>query len=453
MPFNPMTRREALVAPFVAGLAAPLLAKTDPRPNLLFILIDDLRYTAPGYAGHPFVKTPNIDRIAREGAIFENAFVTTPLCSPSRASFLTGRYVRSHKVLDNTDHNDLSHQLVTWPRLLHDAGYETGYAGKWHMGTDSSPRPGFDRWVSFRGQGQYVDPMLNIDGKEAKTPGYVTDLLTDYAVEFVKKPRTKPFVMYLAHKAVHGPFTPAERHKDLFANETITRSPNAQDNWDGKPALQRDVDGHPPVKGIGSADELIRNQLRCLTSIDEGVGKLLKTLEETGQMDNTFIVFTSDNGYFWGEHHLGDKRWAYEESLRIPMAMRYPRLIKGGSNVSQMVMNVDMAPTMLTLGGPGKFPAELQGHSVLPLFKGPVKNWRTSFLSEYFMEKSNPRVPSWQAVRDNQWKYIHYPEVNGADELYDLKKDPYEMQNMVHDAGSVLAEKKVQLDKYNQQIK
>ena len=186
MPLNSLTRREALAAPF---FAAPLLAK-DTRPNLLFILIDDLRFNAPAYAGHPFVKTPNIDRIAREGANFENAFATTPLCSPSRASFLTGRYVRSHGVLDNTDHNELSHQLITWPRLLHDAGYETGYAGKWHMGNDSTPRPGFDRWVSFKGQGVYNDPLLNIDGTETNQKGYITDILTGHAVDFLKKPRT-----------------------------------------------------------------------------------------------------------------------------------------------------------------------------------------------------------------------------------------------------------------------
>ncbi len=448
MPNTQVTRREvmaAIAAPFVANAA-------ETRPNFLFILIDDLRYNAPGYAGHPFVKTPNIDRIAREGVIFENAFVTTPLCSPSRASFLTGRYVRSHKVLDNTDHNELSHQLITWPRLLHDSGYETCYAGKWHMGTDSTPRPGFDRWISFKGQGVYNDPLLNIDGTETKQNGYITDILTGHAVEFLRKPHSKPFVMYLAHKAVHGPFTPAERHKNLFENETITRAPNAQDNWDGKPALLRDVNGHAPVKGVGSPDELIKNQLRCLTAIDEGVGKILETLEQTGQLDKTFIVFTSDNGYFWGEHHLGDKRWAYEESLRIPMVMRYPKLIKAGSKIGQLVMNVDMAPTMLALGG-GKPPAELQGHSILPLFKGPVKNWRTSFLSEYFMEQSAPRVPSWQAVRDERWKYIHYTQLPGADELYDLKKDPYEMQNLVHDAADKLSQKKEQLDRYNQQIK
>lgn len=443
-----MTRREALATPF---FAAPLLAK-DSRPNFLFVLVDDLRYNATGYAGHPFVKTPNIDRIAREGAIFDNAFVTTPLCSPSRASFLTGRYVRSHGVLDNTDHNELSHRLITWPRLLHDAGYETGYVGKWHMGTDSTPRPGFDRWVSFKGQGVYNDPLLNIDGQDTQERGYITDLLTGHAVEFLKKPHSKPFALYLAHKAVHGPFTPAERHKDLFANETIQRTPNAQDNWDGKPALQRDVNGKPPVKGLGPSDDVIKNQLRCLTAIDEGLGHILKTLEQTRQMDNTFIVFTSDNGYFWGEHHLGDKRWAYEESLRIPMAMRYPKLIKAGTRVKEMVMNVDMAPTMLSLGG-GKAPDNLQGRSILPLFKGRVRDWRTSFLSEYFMEKNFPRVPSWQAVRDSEWKYIHYPDLNGGDELYNLKKDPYEMQNLVHDAPGVLSQKKEQLDQYNRQIK
>src|SRR5580704_15965607 len=359
MPVPTISRREALGA-----MAAPLLAKDEARPNFLFILIDDLRYNALGCLGHPFVKTPNIDRIAREGVTFSNAFVTTPLCSPSRASFLTGRYVRSHGVFGNGDSAAISHQLITWPRLLHDAGYETGYAGKWHMGTDSTPRPGFDRWVSFKGQGVYNDPLLNIDGVETNQKGYITDILTGHAVDFLKKPRTKPFVMYVAHKAVHGPFTPAERHKDLFANETIVRTANAQDNLDGKPVLQRIVNGQPAAQGVGSSDELIRNQLRCLTAIDEGVGRVLKAVEETGQLDNTFLVFTSDNGYFWGEHHLGDKRWAYDEPLPIPMVMRYPKLIKAGSRVSQMVMNVDMAPTMLTLGG-GKFPAELQGHSVL----------------------------------------------------------------------------------------
>jgi len=444
-----LSRREALGA-----LAAPLMAKDEPRPNFVFILIDDLRFDALGCVGHPFVKTPNIDRIAREGATFTNAFVTTPLCSPSRASYLTGRYVRSHKVLGNGDNAALSHQLVTWPRLLHDAGYETGYAGKWHMGMDDSPRPGFDRWVSFRGQGVFDDPPLNVDGQRIQAKGYMTDLLTDYTVEFLRKPRTKPFVAYLAHKAVHGPFTPAARHKTLFSNETIVRSANAKDNLEGKPALQRKVDGVPAVttEAVGSNDELIRNQLRCLTAIDEGIGRILKTLEETKQLDNTLVVFTSDNGYFWGEHHLGDKRWAYEESLRIPLFMRYPKRIKAGSKISQMVMNVDMAPTMLELGG-ASTPADVQGRSVAPLFKGSVRNWRTSFLSEYFEEPQQKRTPSWQAVRNQQWKYVHYTGLEGMDELYDLKKDAGEMKNLINDAPGPLAGLKKELDKYNQIIR
>ena len=435
-------------------MAAPLLAKDEPRPNFVFILIDDLRFNALGCVGHPFVKTPNIDRIARDGVTFTNAFVTTPLCSPSRASYLTGRYVRSHKVLGNGDNAALSHQLVTWPRLLHDAGYETGYAGKWHMGMDDSPRPGFDRWVSFRGQGVYNDPPLNVDGRRIQATGYITDLLTDYCVEFLKKPRSKPFVMYLAHKAVHGPFTPAERHKSLFSSETIVRTTNAKDNLDGKPVMHRLIDGAPAVSkdAIGSPDELIRNELRCLTAIDEGVGRIWKALEETKQLDNTFLVFTSDNGYFWGDHHLGDKRWAYEESIRIPMFMRYPKRIKAGSKIGQMVMNVDMAPTMLELAGVSA-PAEVQGRSIVPLFKGSVKNWRTSFLSEYFEEPQQKRTPSWQAMRNDQWKYIRYTELEGMDELYDIRKDNGELKNLIHDAPSALAALKKDLDKYNQTIR
>jgi arylsulfatase A-like enzyme len=442
----PLSRREALGA-----LAAPLLAKEDTRPNFLFILVDDLRYNALGCLGHPFVKTPNIDRIAREGAIFSNAFVTTPLCSPSRASFLTGRYVRSHKVLGNGDSDAISHQLITWPRLLHDAGYETAYTGKWHMGTDATPRPGFDRWVSFKGQGVYNDPPLNVDGQQVQATGYVTDVLTGYAEDFLRKPHSKPFALYLAHKAVHGPFTPAARHKDLFADEKIVRTANAKDSLDGKPVLQRMVNGQRAAPGDGSSDDLIKNQLRCLTAIDEGVGRIWKALEETRQLDNTFIVFTSDNGYFWGEHHLGDKRWAYEESLRIPMLMRYPKRIKAGSKIAQMVMNVDMAPTMLDLVGVSA-PAEVQGRSILPLLKGPVKGWRTAFLSEYFMEPNYARVPSWQAVRNERWKYVHYTELKGMDELYDLKSDPLEMKNLIFDAASTLEALKKDLDHFNSVI-
>jgi len=435
-----MRRRDALGT--LLGAAAPLVGQRTNRPNLVFILVDDLRFDALGYMGHPFVKTPNIDRIAREGAIFRNTFVTTPLCSPSRGSFLTGRYVRSHGVKDNTDNAALSHKLVTFPRLLHDAGYETAYVGKWHMGTDDMPRPGFDRWVSFRGQGVYDDPPLNVDGERITRQGYMTDLLAEYAVEFIRKSRSKPFCLYMAHKAIHGPFTPASRHAGLFADAAIQRQANAKDDLSGKPMLTRTLPEVPTKKGkkkagatVGPGDELVRNQMRCLTSIDESVGRVLQALEQTRSLDNTMIVFTSDNGYFWGEHGLGDKRAAYEESIRIPMVARYPKLIKAGRNITEMALNIDIAPTMLDLAGV-TIPKTMQGRSLVPAMQGKAKNWRTQFFCEYFMEQQFARVATWECVRTTRWKYIHYPDLKEMDELYDLQSDAGEMKNLIAQSGS-----------------
>jgi N-acetylglucosamine-6-sulfatase len=429
--------------------APPIAAQTASRPNIVFILIDDLRWDALGVLGHPFVKTPNIDRIAKEGMIFRNAFVTTPLCSPSRASFLTGQYAHKHNVVGNEKpqvYGPLSFKLTTFPMLLQRAGYETAYVGKWHMGNDDAPRPGFDRWVSFKGQGVYNDPPLNVDGRQEKAAGYMTDLLSDHAVEFIKRQRSKPFMLYLAHKAIHGPFTPAERHKDLFANQTIKRAPNAQDTLEGKPMLRRTVGERPAARpGGGPNDELIRNQMRCLTSIDEGVGRLLKALEETGQLDKTIVIFTSDNGYFWGEHGLGDKRAAYEESIRIPLFVRYPKMIKAGTTREQAALNVDIAPTLLELAG-APIPKEMHGRSLAPLFKGNPRKWRESFLTEYFAEERFPNIASWQAVRAARWKHVHYTELEGADELYDLKADPGEMKNLIGELGAQPALREMKLE-------
>ncbi|MBM3763135.1 MAG: sulfatase [Acidobacteria bacterium] len=422
---------------FLAGAAAPLLsAAPRTRPNIVFIMVDDLRWDALGITGHPFLKTPNIDRLGREGAVFENTFVTTPLCSPSRGSFLTGQYVHTHKVTANGDNTELSKKLVTHAMHLQKSGYETAFVGKWHMGNYSGPKPGWDKWVSFRGQGQYDNPLLNIDGTEQKTEGYMTDLLNKQAVDFVKKERSKPFLLYLPHKSVHGPFTPAARHKSLYSSETIRRAPSAQDTLEGKPMLQRPVEKMPQLKpGMGSGDELIRNQLRCLQSIDDGVGDILKALKEKQQLDNTLFIFTSDNGYLWGEHALGDKRPSYEESIRIPMLARWPGVVKAGTKIPQMALNIDIAPTFLEAAGlqPTK---EMQGRSLMPLLAGKSVKWRKSFFCEYFAEPNFPRIPSWQAVRTEEWKYTRYPDLQGADELYNLKADPYEMKNLAGDASA-----------------
>ncbi len=425
-----------------ALVAVPATAQLR-RPNFVFILGDDLRWDALGCAGHPFARTPNVDRLAREGARFKNAFVTTPLCSPSRAGFLTGQYVRTNGIRGNgNQYSARSHELVTFPRLLRNDGYETAYVGKWHMGNDSSPRPGFDRWVSFRGQGAYLDPTLNLDGKEEQVRGYMTDLLSARAAEWVRRPRTKPFCLYLAHKASHGPFTPAERHAGLFADQPVVRGPGARDTLEGKPVLRRQVGNLRPVTpGMGPGDQLVRNQLRCLAAIDEGVGEVRKALEETGVLEDTVVVFTSDNGYFWGEHGLGDKRAAYEESIRIPLLVRFPRLVKASSAPEGLALNIDIAPTFLELAG-APVPKEMHGRSLVPLLRGGAGGWRKSALFEYFVEPNYPRIPTWQAVRTERWKYLRYPELEGMDELYDLRDDPQELKNRIGDqtAADTLAE-------------
>ena len=272
----------------------------DERPNLLFILMDDVRWDDLGYTGHPFVQTPHIDRIAREGVQFRNSFAATPLCSPNRASILTGQYAHAHGIIDNVDRSAQSHQLITFPKLLQDSGYETAFIGKWHMGVDDTRRPGFDHWLSIKGQGRYVDPEVNDNGETKTLPGYATDVFSERAVEFISQQHEKPFLLYLSHKAVHpnifqyadgsispipadGGFLPAERHKDLYAGEEVPRRPNTKSYAEGKPALQRKIEGLPDLgPDTGTPDHIILNRLRMVTAADEGIGRILETLESSG---------------------------------------------------------------------------------------------------------------------------------------------------------------------------
>ena len=424
----------------------------------MFVLVDDLRWDELGIAGHPFIKTPNIDRIAREGARFRNAFVTTPLCSPSRASFLTGQYAHTNGITDNVDRSAASHKLVTFPLLLHQSGYETAFIGKWHMGNDDTPRPGFDRWVSFKGQGTYLDPDINEDGRAVKPTGYITDILTGYGVEFIRRRHDKPFLVYLAHKAIHPEvtqnndgsvnladaerFLPAERHQNLYAGKAIPHRPNYGRAPEGKPALQRHIGNLPPLgAGTATRDEAILGRQRSLMAIDEGVGRIWQALKETGQLDNTIIVFTSDNGYFYGEHGLSvERRLAYEESIRMPLLVRYPKAIKAGTARDELALNIDVAPTLLELAGVA-VPATMQGRSLVPLLKGARPAWRNSLLIEYYTDTVFPRVfkMGYEAVRSERWKYIRYLELEGMDELYDLRTDPYEMKNLVAQPSAAAA--------------
>jgi arylsulfatase A-like enzyme len=440
-----------LLVPTSAVSQRPSTALNSPRPNIVFILIDDLRWDELGCVGHPYIKTPHIDRIAKEGALFRNAFMTTPLCSPSRASFLTGQYAHTHGITDNVDRSAASHRLVTFPAFLHRSGYETAFIGKWHMGNDETPRPGFDHWVSFKGQGTYLNPEINENGRMVKRPGYTTDILSGYAVEFIRKQHDKPYLVYLAHKAIHPEvtqsndgsvnledaerFLPAERHQSAYVGVKIPRRPNYGRAPEGTPALQRQIGNLPPLGArTVTPDEAILGRQRTLLAIDESVGEILKALKETGQLDNTIIVFTSDNGYFYGEHGLSvERRLAYEESIRMPLLVRYPILIKAGIVRDEFALNIDLAPTLLSLAGV-RVPSEMQGRSLVPLLKGERPVWRKSFLIEYYSDKVFPRISQmgYKAVRSDRWKYIHYLELQGMDELYDLKADPYEMQNLTN---------------------
>ncbi len=436
-------------------------------PNIVFILVDDLRWDDLGCAGNDFVSTPNIDRIAREGAQFQNAFATTPLCSPSRGSILTGQFARVHGITDNTDRSEQSHRLKTFPQELQRSGYETAYVGKWHMGNDNTQRPGFDRWFCLTGQGTSFDPVVNDDGKEVQRTGYVTDVLNEESVKFLRAKHAKPFMLYLSHKAIHpetyqGPdgklsdptlsnFIPAPRHKELYSDAKITRRPSAGVPPTDKPALQQKIDGLPPLgPETGSSDTVILNRLRMLKAVDEGVGEIVKALEESGELDNTLIVVAGDHGYFYGEHGLSiERRLAFEESIRIPLIMRYPPLIAAASEPAPLVQTIDLAPTFVELGGGDSQPA-YQGRSLLPLLKGEdPADWRHAVLVEYFSDTVFPRMKQmgYEAVRGERWKYIHFTDQQGMDELYDLQSDPYELHNLVDnpDSAGELAEMKGEL--------
>jgi N-acetylglucosamine-6-sulfatase len=427
---------------------ASAVSAADRRTNFVFILVDDLRWDAMSCAGHPFVRTPNIDKIASAGTRFTNAFVTISLCAPSRASFLTGTYAHTNGVRTN-ERIEFDHSMPTYPRLLQAAGYETAFVGKWHMKPVADPRPGFDYWLSFVGQGEYINPKLNENGHSFQATGYMADLLTQYAVDFIKRPREKPFCLNLWHKAVHGPFTPADRHKDLYQDVLLPQPASFRDTFEGKPAWQSRrrsaarneklatrpslADLQPPA--WNPRDEQKLNYFRALAAVDDSVGRILDVLRETGVLDNTVIIFAGDNGYFHGEHRRGDKRAAYEESIRIPLVMCGPGVPKNGGEFEPMVLNIDVAPTILDLAGV-KPPTSMQGMSFRPLLAGEKPAWRKSFLYEYFQEKRLSQVPTIAAVRTENWKYVTYPEIEDLDELYDLTKDPIEMHNLANDPAA-----------------
>jgi len=448
------------------GAPSTSALEAGPRPDVVVIVVDDLRWDDFGAGGHPYVETPNIDRLAAEGAHFANSFHAVPLCSPNRASLLTGQYPSRHGIIDNVARNLQSHGLRTYPQTLQEEGYATAFLGKWHMGNDPTPRPGFDEWVGLPGQGRSTDPELFEDGRLHLVEGYTTDILTERALAFIaERDLDEPYLVYLSHKAVHPDiaqrddgsvdpasslgYVPAPRHRGRYEDRTYTRRPNvvaSPEELDDKPALRRALAyrASPEITerfgGIldpGTSEETIRRRAEMLLAVDEGLGRILDALEARGTLDRTLIVFTSDNGFFYGEHGLSlERRLPYEESVRNPLLVRYPPLVEAGSRPRGLVLSVDVAPTVLEIAR-APVGEHIQGRSLVPLLSGlEPGGWRESVLVEFYTYE-NPmpwlRDMDYRMLRTDRYKYIHWMQHPDLDELYDLEADPYEMENRVDD--------------------
>jgi arylsulfatase A-like enzyme len=434
----------AVLALFTSAAAAKNHVE---RPNIIFVLTDDQRYDAMGFLD-PALNTPNMDRMARQGAHFKNAFVSTALCSPSRASIITGRYMHNHGIVDNNV--KFSGDAVFFPTKLQAAGYATAFLGKWHMGGHSdSPQPGFDHWISFAGQGNYlpandggVRHLLNVNGAHVEQRGYITDELNGFALDWIdQQSKDKPFFLYLSHKAVHSDFIPADRHKSLYADVDIkvpATMADTAENYAGKPMWVKNQRNSWHGVDFPYHSELdIRDYRRrynqTLASVDEGLGAIFAKLEDKGMLDNTIIFLMGDNGFMFGEHGLIDKRNAYEESMRVPLVAMGKGVVRG-KTVTDVVANIDIAPTILDLAGAEPLP-QAQGASFKAQLAGkkPVGPWREAFLYEYYWEYNYPHTPTTFAVRTDRYKLIQYHGVWDQEELYDLKADPRETKNLIND--------------------
>jgi len=433
----------------IVMLAATGARAAESRPlNIVFMLSDDHRWDWLGFLPEApdFLETPHLDRLAREGAHLRNAFVSTSLCSPSRASILTGQYMHHHRVVDNQRPEPAG--IRFFPEFLQAAGYTTAFIGKWHMGEDSDePRRGFDYWAGFRGQGDYFDPTLNVNGQRKQFPGYNTDVLADLAVKWLEQQGRQPFFLYLSFKAPHFPFEPAPRHRGRYDHAPV-RYPatmaNTEENYASQPHWVRQrrygihgVDhmetGRFDNDPVPSFEDLFRRYSEAVHTIDENVGRVLAQLDACGLSESTLVVYMGDNGFALGEHGFYDKRDAYETSIRVPLVARAPGCIKPGTVVAQMVQNIDIAPTLLDAAG-ASLPASaprMDGRSFWPLVQGRDISWREDILYEYYWEWNFPATPTIFAIRNSRWKYIYHHGVWDIDALYDLETDPLERHNLI----------------------
>jgi arylsulfatase A-like enzyme len=455
--------RYAIGLLLLMGMAVWLRASGQPpaqsRPNIIFIMSDDHAAHAISAYGSRLIQTPSIDRLGREGMRLANAFVTNSICTPSRAAILTGKYAHVNGV-PVFNHIDNSQPMVQ--KYLQQAGYHTGMIGKWHLGGNKpgvgGEPTGFDYWNILPGQGAYFNPAFIENGKGTKYEGYTTDIITDLSIAFLEqRPKDKPFFLMSHHKAPHRNWQPNEKFRARFADVQLPEPATFNDDYAGRADASRDatmridrdltendLKGPPPPGLSGQAlkqwkyQRYMRDYLACVASIDENVGRLLDWLDRNGLADNTIVVYTSDQGFFLGEHNFFDKRFMYEESLRMPFLVRWPGKIEPGSVANQMILNVDFAPMMLDAAGV-KTPPDMQGRSFLPLLQGQApKDWRTSMYYRYY-HPGHHNVAAHYGIRTARHKLIYFNKLEQW-ELYDLETDPNEMKNLYADpahAGTV----------------
>ena len=434
--------------PFLLALAAcgaMLPAAAADRPNILFIFTDDHAQAAISAYGSQVNTTPHLDRLAAGGARFTNSFVTNSICTPSRATLLTGQYSHQNGVpVFNRFDGGVDHVA----KRLQAAGYHTGMIGKWHLGCDPT---GFDRWIVLPGQGDYRDPGFLVPGRTLSIEGHVTGIIGDLGIEFMKtRPADRPFFLMLHHKAPHRHWEPDERNQARFATAVIPEPATLRDGYATRPAalpenhqtiardlIKADLKQDPPAGLAG--DDLLRWQYRrymqdylaCVQGVDDSVGQVLDYLDASGLARNTVVIYTSDNGWYMGEHGLYDKRFMYEPGLRVPLIARGPGIV-AGSTPGRFVANIDLAPTFLGLAGVA-IPESMQGRSLVPLLRGESPaDWRKSVYYRYYHDPGHHDTRAHYGVRTATHKLIHY-WTKDAWEMYDLAADPHELHNMLFD--------------------
>jgi arylsulfatase A-like enzyme len=429
-------------------------APASARPNILYIMADDHAAHALSCYSSRINQTPNLDKLAAQGVRFTNAFCTNSICTPVRAVILTGQYSHKNGVKDNRD--SLPPDAYTVAHALGAAGYQTAHIGKWHLHRDPT---GFEHWDILPGQGLYHDPDFITNGVQAKHPGYVTDITFDKAMDWIQsRDASRPFLLYCHLKAPHRPWEPDAKHANLYEDVDIPLPETFDDDYATRTAAARTqtmtVENHltptdlkvEPPPGLSGHDlkvwkyqRYLKDYLRCVASIDDNVGRLMKFLDEQGLTNNTVVIYTSDQGFFLGDHGWYDKRFMYEESLRSPLIVRYPPEIKPGSVCDAMVLSLDYVQTFLDLAGvpESAMPHELQGASLRPLLRNPrkpPKDWRTSIYYHYYESERDHTVPKHYGLRTERFKLIRFYELPGGEdarwELYDLKNDPHELRNL-----------------------